>query len=104
MYINYNGFISRYCNVGQAGRNADSTVFSRTSLHLRLVNNLLNGKDWHLISDAAFPLQNWLMKPFPENEFTPSYQQEFNFRLSRARMVIENAFGRLKGRNQCIII
>jgi len=85
--------------VGQAGRNADSTIFARTQLHNMLSNGLLNefGQDWHLISDAAFPLQKWLMKPFPDNEFTPQYQQEFNFRLSRARMVIENAFGRLKG-------
>ncbi|OXA48620.1 protein ANTAGONIST OF LIKE HETEROCHROMATIN PROTEIN 1 [Folsomia candida] len=88
-----------YANVGQAGRNSDSTFFARTKLHERLSNGtLLGGNSWHLISDAAFPLKDWLLKPYLDNENTPAYQKEFNFRLSRARMVIKNAFGRLKGR------
>jgi len=37
------------------------------------------------------------MKPFTSAMMTPS-QQYFNYRLSRARMVIEDAYGELKGR------
>ena len=50
----------------------------------------------HIIADSAFPLLNQLMKPFPHVSVLSEAQKQFNFRLSRARRVIENAFGRLK--------
>ena len=51
----------------------------------------------YLIGDAAYPLKTWLIKPFPDRGLS-SNKRTFNYRLSRARMVVENAFGRLKGR------
>ena len=51
-----------------------------------------------LIGDSAYPLSSWLMKPFAHNSnLTPS-QRSFNYHLSRARILVENAFGRLKAR------
>ena len=38
------------------------------------------------------------MKPYSEHGRLSVKQQMFNYRLSRARMVVECAFGRLKGR------
>lgn len=64
-----------------------------------LKDHIENGKipnDYHLIGDGAFPLTINMMKPFIGNNLDPK-QRQFNF-LSRARMTVENAFGRLKAR------
>jgi hypothetical protein len=50
-----------------------------------------------IIADSAFQLHTWLMKPYTDAVLTPQ-QKSFNYRLSRARMVIECAYGHLKGR------
>ena len=50
-----------------------------------------------LIGDSAFPFHSWLMKPYT-NAVLMSKQRNFNYRLSRARMVTEGAYGQLKGR------
>ena len=51
-----------------------------------------------LIADSAYPLLPWLLKPFASNISLTSKQNNFNYHLSRARIVSENAFGRLKAR------
>ena len=50
-----------------------------------------------ILGDSAFPFESFLMKPYT-NAMVAKQQRYFNYRLSRARMVIEGAYGQLKGR------
>ena len=58
------------------------------------------GQEIHpaILGDPAHPMLNWLLKGYPENDNTPRIQRRFNYRLSRARMTVENTLGPWKGR------
>ncbi|XP_054843560.1 uncharacterized protein LOC129335133 [Eublepharis macularius] len=53
-----------------------------------------------IISDAAYPMRRWLVKPY-NSPATPA-ERYFNKGLTRARNVVEHAFGRLKGCWRCL--
>ena len=94
--------------VGWPGSVHDAGVLSKSQLYPRVTNKeVLNtnscnimGKDVlpFLLGDSAYPLSLWLMKPFPHNSALTSSQQTFNCRLSRERIVVENAFRHMKAR------
>lgn len=58
---------------------------------------------YYIIGDSAYPLQSWLLKPFADNGRLTASQELYNQRTSRARAVVEHAFGRLKGRWRCLL-
>ena len=56
-----------------------------------------------IIGDEAYPLSNWLLKPFPDNGALTRPQLKFNRTLSSARSIVERAFGLLKVRWRCLL-
>ena len=42
-----------------------------------------------IIRDGAYPLSNWLLKPFPDNGALTREQTKFNRTLSSARSIVE---------------
>ena len=91
---------------GYPGNLHDSLIFKSTELYSKLMsgrcqNNLqMEGNIMVppiLLGDGAFPFHPWLMKPYSQAVLKTD-EQYFNYRLSRARMVTEGAFGKLKGR------
>ncbi|KAM4049142.1 uncharacterized protein ACNLHF_006590 [Anomaloglossus baeobatrachus] len=93
-------------DVGMNGRVSDGGVLEHTGFGERLQNGELHlppnsdttaNLNFVFVGDEAFPLHPNLMKPFPQKSLTAE-RQRFNYRLSRARRVVENAFGIMKSR------
>lgn len=117
-YINYKGFFSivlmavvnadyqfLYVDVGAEGRMSDGGVFAHCSLSEALATGCLHipapkkllpqhhsSVPYYLICDDAFPLKEYMMKPFSKRSLTEA-ERICNYRFSRARRVVENAFG-----------
>ncbi|XP_066590811.1 uncharacterized protein [Prorops nasuta] len=87
-------FISFFC--GEPGSIHDSRLLKKSSLYKKGMNGFLNRN--FLLGDSAYPCLNWLIPPFKDNGNFISNKKIFNYRHSATRVVIENAFGLLKGR------
>ncbi|XP_046863845.1 uncharacterized protein LOC124457685 [Xenia sp. Carnegie-2017] len=91
-------------DIGDSGRQSDGSVYANSNLGYAIENKLLNmptdGKITHstkvlphvFVGDDAFGLKRHMMKPYPFSNLSER-KLIFNYRLSRARRVIENAFG-----------
>lgn len=97
--------------IGWPGRVHDARVFANSALYRKgqdgqLLPNWtesISGVDTPLVilGDPAYLLLSWLMKAFPNNGRLSRQQKMFKYRLSHARVVVEHAYGRLKGRWRC---
>ena len=88
--VNYN-FI--YIDVGTNGRTNDALVFSKCLFNQALENGSLKISSQSVfVGNDAFPLRTNLLKPYSKNALNIK-ERVFNYRLSRARRVSENAFG-----------
>ena len=96
-------------DVGQYGSNNDSGVLAQSKISSAFENNTLNLPEsevlpgtnlyipYFLAGDEIFPLKPWLPRPHP-GRLLQLLEMIDNYRHSRARRVIENAFGILRAR------
>lgn len=84
-----------YIDIGAQGRASDCGIFQESSLYAAIEGSRLNiPQKSVIVADDAFPLKPYLMKPYSRRNLSPK-QRIFNYRLSRARRISENAFGLL---------
>ena len=105
-------------DLGTNGRASDSGIWSRSEFKQALDNNKIrlpqpkplveNDPEttvpYVFVGDDAFALSPYMMKPFRHN--TPGQSDAdriFSYRLSRARRVVENAFGILSNRFRVLL-
>ncbi|XP_049291680.1 putative nuclease HARBI1 [Anopheles funestus] len=120
-YYNYKNFYSivllgivdanynfMYADVGCQGRISDGGVLANSSIFGELENNNMNIPEPEVLSrqhtnntrvpyvflgDKAFALKHYMLTPFGGVPVRNSPQRIYNYRLSRARRTVENAFG-----------
>ncbi|XP_071490431.1 putative nuclease HARBI1 [Diadema antillarum] len=127
IFYNYKGFYSivmmaladsqyrfLWIDVGAEGSTSDAQLFNSCELKQRLESETLGvpapeplpnddeNTPYYIVADEAFPLRTWLMKPYARTAMARE-ERIFNYRLSRARRVVENAFGILANRFQCLL-
>lgn len=98
-------------DIGNFGSNSDGGVFRDSNFGQLLESGEFNVPEpsiipgaedlgpmnFAIVGDEAFPLKSYLLRPFPGRGLALE-QKVFNYRLSRARRVSENAFGILAQR------
>ncbi|XP_039652101.1 uncharacterized protein LOC120556524 [Perca fluviatilis] len=99
-------YLFRVVDVGSYGRNSDGGTLNNSPFGEALKDGTLDlpedrviagaehrGRLPHVfVGDEAFPLRMNLLRPFPGSNLTVD-KRAFNYRLSRARLTVECAFG-----------
>jgi hypothetical protein len=98
-------------DVGQMGSSSDGGVWDHSTFGYAWNRNEVNVPpqkalpgtdilvDHVIVGDEAFPLKPNLMRPYPGREAKADIRKRrYNYRLSRARRVVENAIGILTNR------
>ncbi|XP_071636696.1 uncharacterized protein [Temnothorax longispinosus] len=97
-------YIIRFVDIGAYGRRSDGGVFKESAMGKAFEEGRMNipqpaalGEGgpiltYCLVGDEVFPLKPYLLRPYPGRGLTPE-QEMYNYRLSRARRIIENVFG-----------
>ncbi len=92
---------------GQPGSVNDSRVFAHSDMSDYLHQGKLSepvveisGYNIrpYLVGDAGYKLEKFCIIPYPNNELEDPLKERLNFWQSSTRIIVEQAFGRLKGR------
>ena len=127
LYFNYKGFYSIillalvdadykfiWADVGGAGSASDAQIYNDSELKQCAEDGTLGLPDpeplpndtqnvpYYFVGDDAFSLRSTMMKPYSQR-CLQNEERIFNYRLSRARRVSENAFGILANRFQVLL-
>ena len=95
-----------FVDVGQEGASNDSGIFNRSKMSKLMEQGRLNLPQlhrgdpdcgYHFIGDDAFGQSATLFKPY-SNDSVEEFKTTFNYRMSRARRIVESAFGVLSHR------
>lgn len=104
-------------DVGGAGSEGDANVFRRTYLGEMIIRDDIElnlpsdapirnyNMSFYFVADDAFPLSKRLIKPYTPTRSNRRLSDEeviCNYRISRARRCVENAFGILSAKWRCI--
>ncbi|XP_031328869.1 uncharacterized protein LOC116177118 [Photinus pyralis] len=94
-----------FCDVGGQGRISDGGIFKNSLLWRKIEKRelpipeprILPGRQKRIpyvfVADDAFALHDNIMKPYSGLHDKGTPERIFNYRLSRARRIVENAFG-----------
>ena len=127
LYYNYKSFFSivlmglvdsdykfLWIDVGGCGLMSDAQLFNASELKEFLEDNSIGfpladplpnddrPTPYIILGDDAFGLRTYLMKPYAQRQLTKE-QRVCNYRLSRGRRIVENAFGILAQRWQILL-
>lgn len=98
------------CDFGTNGRISDGGVLQNTEFYKKLQDNNLEIPPaesaerssrilpYVFVADDAFPLRCDMIKPFRQIDLISHERKIYNYRVSRARRIVENAFGILASR------
>ena len=127
LYHNYKGFFSiiilalvdaeykfTWVDVGSMGHMSDAQIFNGSELKECFEDGTINlpppepmtnddrPTPYFMLADDAFALRTYLMKPYNRRGMTDA-ELITNYRISRGRRVVENAFGILASRWQALL-
>ncbi|XP_071649495.1 uncharacterized protein [Temnothorax longispinosus] len=98
-------YLFTFVDIGAYGRRSDGGIFRECQFGKKFEQKKLNVPNaetifengpilpYCLVGDEAFPLKEYLLRPYPGRGGLNKEKNIFNYRLSRARRTIENTFG-----------